>query len=83
MKIPFLLVILSAAFAKNASNGENPFAIQNATKNSTENVPLIHCKNCPYRTPPTIMKGFCLQNYAVQSAEFSKACLGFLFLIVL
>ena len=79
MKLPFLLFIVSAAFDTNASNGEKP----SATKNSTEKEPFIHCKNCPHRTPPALMKWLWLQNYPNQSAGFSKASFGFLFMIAL
>ena len=42
MKIPFLLVLVSAAFATNASDGENPYAI----KNATEEEPFIYNRFC-------------------------------------
>ena len=87
MKITFLLLIISNAFAANAL-GRN--ATENATENKaeianetlTKNTTLIECQFCPNRQPPAITKWLQDQISANQAAGISKACFGFLFIVI-
>ena len=83
MKITFLLFIISNAFAANAfgrNATENEAEISNETP--TKNTTLIECQFCPNRQPPAITKWLQDQISANQAAGISKACFGFLFIVI-
>ena len=78
MKITFLLLIIPAVFAINATG--NAVVIPNETV--IKNGRFIHCKYCPNRESPAISKWLELQSVANQAAGFSNAFFGFLFMVI-
>ena len=83
MKITFLLLIISNAFAangfgRNATENEAEISNETPTKNTT----IIECQFCPNRQPPAITKWLQDQISANQAAGISKACFGFLFIVI-
>ena len=90
MKIIFLLLIISNAFDanafdRNASENATESKAKIANETLTKNTTLIECQFCPNRQPPAITKW--LQDQAAnqaanQAAEISKACFGFLFIVI-
>ena len=83
MKTTFLLFIISAAFALNASDTLTESSEKNLIETETINA-TIECELCPSRESPGITKWLQLQTTkSNQASEISKVCFGFLFIVFL